>query len=116
MDLKLVLSTGNGVRHRGQVISVFVSSSRNRLLNALLQFGHVIGNCVLFNKSIIESLLEKVLLCIGALVFITNRFPSPIHGEKASADQNRDDLQQLAVHRPPRTSRLACRFAETQID
>ena len=62
MDLKLLLSTGNGVRHRGQVISLFVSSSRNRLFTVLLQFGHVTGYCVLLNKSIIESLRGELPL------------------------------------------------------
>src|SRR5688572_2180914 len=55
MDLKPFRSTGNGVRHRGHVISVFVSSSRNRLLTELLQLGHVTTNCVLLKRSIIEG-------------------------------------------------------------
>ena len=55
IDLKLFLSRGTAARHRGQTISLFVSSSRNRLVNVLLQLGHVTGTCVLLNRSIIES-------------------------------------------------------------
>ncbi|MGZ8199134.1 MAG: hypothetical protein ACXWVP_12310, partial [Burkholderiales bacterium] len=58
-EVKLFLSTGKGLRHRGQVISVFVSSSRKRLLNVLLQFGHVTGYCVLLSKSFIERDLHR---------------------------------------------------------
>jgi hypothetical protein len=53
--LKLFVSNGTGARHRGQAISLFVSSSRNRLLKVLLQLGHVTGICVLLKRSIIES-------------------------------------------------------------
>jgi hypothetical protein len=53
--LKLFVSSGTGARHRGQAISLFVSSSRNRLLNVLLQLGHVTGTCVLLKRSIIDS-------------------------------------------------------------
>jgi hypothetical protein len=54
--LKLFVSSGTGARQRGQAISFFDSSSPNRLLNVVLQLGHVTGTCVLLKRSIIESL------------------------------------------------------------
>jgi hypothetical protein len=61
------LSTGTGVRQRGQMMLALLSSSRNRLLNVFLQLGHVRGNCVLLNKSIIESLnsCRRWLIVVG---------------------------------------------------